>query len=353
LNPRFLVANAPSAYSSSAYSAYNNFCQDWVWWVNSNKVGTIELQSYLSTAASFSNILNFVKTQVTDISRINPSFALRPNSTWIAYPETLKFVDVARSGGFGGQAVWYYADLNTSNYFPNLLANRYSAPAVPAHLPADWRAHQVVVPITNTLDAVRAGPWLPSANAGLSGPSLYANSGELATVDYYCDVPTNGIYEVYAYQVISATRATNAWHQTSDAAGNFSTNRINQTLTANSRWFKLGNVRLAPGRQRVAQISNQGIAAGRQVSADAVMISLHRRLSRTPELAHDGAASFTNGQFRLRLSGNVGQRFRMESSTHLTGWTSLATVTLTNATAFFLDPVNGDSQRFYRAALAP
>jgi uncharacterized lipoprotein YddW (UPF0748 family) len=354
LNPRFIVANAPSAYSSSAYSAYNSFCQDWVWWVNSNKVDNIELQSYVSTATSFSNILNYVKTQVTDVSKISPSFALRPNNTWIAYPEILKFVDVARAGGFGGQAAWYYTDLNTSNYFPNLGTNRYDVPATPPYLPADWRDHREVVLISDPADAVRTGSWLQSANAGFAGPSFYANSGELATVDYYCDVPTNGIYEVYAFQVISGTRATNALHLTFDVAGNIQTNHINQTLTANGRWFKLGDVLLAAGRQRVAQISNQGILAGRQVSADALMISLNRRLSRIPELTVDGAGGFTNGHFRLRLGGNVGQRLRVESSTNLTSWVSLGVVTLTNSMATYLDPSGATSgRRFYRAALAP
>jgi uncharacterized lipoprotein YddW (UPF0748 family) len=354
LQPQFIVANAPSAYSSSAYSAYNSFCQDWVWWLNSNKVDSIELQSYVSTATSLSNILNYVKSQVNDVSKINPSFALRPNGNWIAYLETLKFVDVARAGGFGGQAVWYYSDLNTSNYFPNLATNRYPVPAAPAYLPADWRSYREVVSVSNLTDAVRSGNWVQSANAGFSGPSFYANSGALATLDYYFDVPTNGIYEVYAFQVIGGTRATNAAHLVFDAVGNATTNRVNQTATANSRWYKLGDYLLAPGRQRVAQISNADLAAGRQVGADAMMISLHRRLSRIPTLTTDGAASFTNGQFRLRLGGNVGQRFRMESSTNLMNWENLGSITLTNGAGVFYDAAPPDTlRRFYRAALAP
>jgi uncharacterized lipoprotein YddW (UPF0748 family) len=354
LQSQFIVANAPSAYSASAYSAYNSFCQDWVWWLQNNKVDSIELQSYVSTATSLSNILNYVKSQVGDVSKISPSFALRPNNVWIAYPEILKFVDVARAGGFGGQAAWYYADLNTSNYFPNLFTNRYAAPATPAYLPADWRAHRAVVLVSNLTDAVRSGTWVESANAGLSGPSVYANSGAAATLDYYFDVPTNGVYEVYAFQVISGTRATNAAHLVFDALGNSTTNRVNQTSAANGRWYKLGDYLLAPGRQRVAQISNDNLAAGRQVSADALMISLHRRLSRIPGLTTEGAASFTNGQFRLHLSGNVGQRLRMERSTNLLHWENLGHLTLTNTGGIFHDaaplPV---PQRFYRAALAP
>ena len=355
LYPRFIVANAPSAYSSSAYSAYNSFCQDWVWWLANNKVDSLEIQCYVAAASSFSNVLRYVSGQVSNqVSKITPSFALRPNNVWIAYPEILKFVDVARSGGFGGQSVWYYTDLTTSNYFPNLGTNRYATPATPSYLPADWRTYRATVLVSNLADAVRTGSWVQSANPGFSGPSFYANSGTPATIDYYFNVPTNGIYEVYAFEVIAGTRATNAAHRVFDAAGNSTNVLVNQTSTANSRWYKLGDYLLAAGRQRVLQLSNEGIAAGKQVSADAVMISLNRRLSATPVLDQDGLASFTNGQFRLRLGGNVGQRIRVEESTNLANWTSLGIVTLTNSTGTFLCPATtSPAPRFYRAALAP
>lgn len=352
LYPRFAVANAPSAYSSSQYSAYNSFCQDWVWWVNNGKVDSIELQSYVSTASSFSNILNFVATQVSDVKRINPSFALRPNSVWIAYPETLKFVDTARADGFGGQSVWYYTDLTVSNYFPNFQMNRYQTPVEPELWPGQWRAHRALVMITNTADAVRTGSWIQSANAGFSGPSLYATAGTPATVDYFLDVPTNGIYEVYAYQVISSSRATNAPWKVFDALGGTVTNGVNQTQSANSRWYKLGDVLLAPGRQRVVQLSNQGIAAGKQVSADAVMISLHRRLSEPPVIA--GASTTTNHHIAIALRGNVGQRFLVQASTNLLDWTTRANLTITNSPTVWSDPnTSSVPAQFYRAALAP
>jgi len=353
LHPRFIVANAPSAYSSSSYTAYTSFCQDWVWWLTSGKVDSIELQSYVSTANSFSNILAFVSGQVTNkMSKVNPSFALRPNNVWISYPEILKFVDVARAGGFGGQSTWYYTDLNTSNYFPNLLTNRYAASSSPAYLPADWRVHRTLTLISNTTEAVRSGSWSQSANAGYSGPSVYASAGAPATMDYYLEVPVAGIYEVYAFMVISGNRATNAPWTVFDAAGNSFTNFVDQTLVSNSRWFKLGDYLLSPGRQRVLQTSNQGIAAGKLVSADAVMISLNRRLSETPGLAV-GAKS-ANGQFPLLLSGNVGQRIQIQSSTNLLDWSPLAIVGMTNASAAWIDEIAGDSTvRFYRATLAP
>lgn len=357
LYPRFIVANAPSAYSASSYTAYNNTCQDWVWWLTNGKVDALELQCYVTTATSFSNNLRYVSGQVSNhVSKISPAYAIKPNNVYIAYPEILKFVDVARSGGFGGQAGWYYVDLNTSNYFPNLYTNRYTVPATPDYLPSNWRAHSAITLISNTADAVRTGAWTSSANVGYSGNSFYASSfassGALATIDYYFNVPTNGIYEVYAFNVVSANRATNAPYVVFDAYGNATTNVVNQPLTANTRWIKLGDFLLAPGRRRVAQLMNTGVTAGQLVSADALMISLNRRRSETPTLANLGGV--TNGVFPLRLGGNVGQKLRVEISTNLLNWTLLSNVTMPAAQTNFADVTTTNATtRYYRAALSP
>ena len=164
--PQFIVCDAPSHYSASSYTAYNSFCQDWVWWVNSNAVDNVQLQSYVPNAASFGNNLDWVLGQVNDPARVHPSLALRPNGNWIGYGEVLNFIDVARAGGFSGQVVWYYEDLNTSNYLGNFSANRYNTPAAPPYLPADWRDYRDITLTSETGDAVRSGAWIESTNAG-------------------------------------------------------------------------------------------------------------------------------------------------------------------------------------------
>lgn len=351
LYPRFIVCNAPSAYGSSTYAAYNSFCQDWVWWLTNGKVDALEMQCYVANSTSFSNNLHYVSTQVSNhVSKISPGFALRPGGTWIAHTNLVKYIDVARSGGFSGQSVWYHADLTISNHYPNLYTNRYLAPSAPSYLPADWRAHHHVAAISNTADAVRTGTWTSSANQGYAGNSLYASSGPLATIDYHCDVPTNGIYEVYAFTVVSGNRATNAPYVCFDAYGNTYTNRINQTLTSNTRWIKLGDYLLAPGRQRVAQISNLGAPSGQLTSADAVMISLNRRLSEKPTLSQLG---ITNGQLALRLGGNINQRIRIEHSTNMVTWSVLTNITMSGALGDVTATITNAPLRFYRAALSP
>ena len=81
------------------------------------------------------------------------------------------------------------------------------------------------------------------------------------------------------------------------------------------------------------------------------MISLNRRLSEKPTLTHLGIV--TNGQFPLRLGGNVGQRLRIESSTNLVNWTSLTNVTMPGAFGEVTVAATNAPLRFYRAALAP
>jgi hypothetical protein len=185
----------------------------------------------------------------------------------------------------------------------------------------------------------------------MSGNSIYASNGALATVDYYFDVPTNGIYEVYAFNIVSANRATNAPYACFDAYGNVFTNRVNQTLTANTRWLKLGDFLLSPGRKRVVQLSNHGVFSPQLTSADAVMISLNRRLSERPVLTLTGGV--TNGALPIRLNGNVGQRFRIESSTDLVNWSAHQNVTMPGAVTNITLSFANEAARYYRAALAP
>jgi hypothetical protein len=61
-------------------------------------------------------------------------------------------------------------------------------------------------------------------------------------------------------------------------------------------------------------------------------------------------ASLTNGSLALLLTGSIGLAYRIESSTNLTAWISLGTITNITRTALFVDPaVANQPQRFYRA----
>jgi len=605
--PQFNVCDAPSHYSTSTYTAYNNFCQDWVWWVNSNAVDNVQLQCYVSSSTTFDSYLNWVLGQVNDPSRVHPGLAIKPGGNWISYGELLNFIDVARDDGFSGQATWFYSDLATSNYLGNFSANRYASPSAPPYLSADWRDYRVVTPSSNTNDAVRTGSWEVSTEGGSGvlqavdpflsgdsraageytsgvdvrtqgaaaagwvgtsgidgygvahtgttanfqsnatgennsavtyeqggrlqwigvgdfpfdrkitrqlnpvpsstewwvsvmvnrlgwssssantfavggftgasgsglqvgyddqlandftpdlvvrlgganrvietdapanssrlvlmqllvnttgndtvsvwdnpsgvdplgaadfvwndvnvtdsltpftqsnyespgqsgvayfdevrlatnlagviaagpttpGSSIFAASGTPAAVDYYFDVLLSGVYEVYAFQAAAPSLATNTPYVVFDADGGMKTNRVDQTDPANLRWLKLGDALLEAGRQRVLQVSNEGVAGGQFVSADEAMIVLNRRLSRQPTLSLlSGESAFDAGQFRFLVQGNVGQSIRLQGSSNGVDWVTAGTLTLTNGQGVFEDSTMPSlQQRLYRGRL--
>src|SRR5439155_79563 len=61
----------------------------------------------------------------------------------------------------------------------------------------------------------------------------------------------------------------------------------------------------------------------------------------------------TNAGFAFRLNGGSNRVFRIESSTNLASWATLATVTNATGQLDFLDASSAVARRFYRAAVLP
>lgn len=277
INPNLNISNAPSLYSSSSYTSYTNFCQDWAWWVNNNKIDNVQVQMYVSSPASFSSILDYANTLAANKSKVFPAFAVAPSGTPLILESVLQFIDIARAKGHNGNSIWYYTDLRS--YFSGIKNARYNDKTYPPFSKTDWREVKKIISISNSADAVRFGNWFNSLVYGYDGPSIYSNYGDSAAVSYYIDVPANGFYEVYAFVPIGADRAQNAEYIVIDPSGVEKRVYVDQSDVNNKRWFKLGDFKLKAGRSLVAVLSNRGIAAGKRVSADAIMIKLNRRLS--------------------------------------------------------------------------
>ncbi len=299
VNPHLNVTNAPSHYSASSYSAYNSFCQDWAWWVNHNKVDNVQVQNYVAAPATFGSYIGYMKTMLDDYTKAYPSFALKPNNIALTNAQVQGLIDTTRSRGYLGNAVWYYSQIFP--YTALLKSGPYAASAYPPYNTPTWRTYKNILIAGDTANAKRTGTWTSSATSGYSGSSLYAASGTAASIDYYVSVPIAGQYEVYAYQVISSNRSTAAPHKIYNASGGYSTILVNQTTTVNKGWYKLGDVQLNSGRQKVLTISNSGITSGTYVSADAVMILLNRRLS--PDA--DAALPVELQSFSARVDGST------------------------------------------------
>jgi uncharacterized lipoprotein YddW (UPF0748 family) len=277
IRPKFNLSNAPSLYSASQYTSYNNFCQDWVWWVNNNKIDNVQVQIYVETPSSFASILDFMQTMVNDKSKTFPSFAVSPNGNFLPPSTIFQFIDVTRSKGFKGNSIWYSADLR--NYFQALKENRYQQKTYPPFSTPDWREYKQIVKISDQSNAVRYGSWSVSLIPGYEGQTIYTTSSDSASVSYFFDVPVSGYYDVYAFIVPAPDQANNVKYFVVDSSGSFSPVIVDQTDVLSKRWKKLSTVYLSQGRKLVMILSNSGIEAGKKVRADAGFIKLNRQLS--------------------------------------------------------------------------
>lgn len=277
VNPNINVSNAPSLYSSNSYTSYQSFAQDWVAWVNNNFVENVQVQSYVTSAAFFGSILDYIPSLVSNTNKIFPCFAVKPGSTVLTNSEVIQFINTSRSKGYKGNSIWYYGDL--ISYFPSLKSNVFAIKNYPPFSTIDWREFYKIVLISDNLNAVRSGNWTNSTLIGYNGVSIYANPGVYSSIEYFVDVPANGIYEVYAFTVVGSNRTDSAQYSIIDSNGVSSLKYVDQSLSRNKRWFKLGDYPLKQGRQLVVKLTNIGLQADKVVSADAVMISLNRNLS--------------------------------------------------------------------------
>lgn len=282
-NPKLNISNAPSLYSSSQYTSYVNFCQDWAWWVNNNKIDNVQVQSYVGTASSFASILDYLQTLINDKTKAYPAFAVKSSGNLLPLTEIYQFIDVTRSKGFKGNSIWYSNDLR--GIMRDIRNNRYMNKTYPPFSTPSWREFREIVPISNQLNAVRYGNWTLSYIPGYENTTYVAQGGDSASVSYYFDVPVSGYYDVYAFIVPAPDQATNVKYTVIDSSNNISLIEVDQTNMFNRRWYKLGSVYLAQGRKLVAILSNTGIDINKKVRADAMFIKLNRQLS--PEVTTD------------------------------------------------------------------
>lgn len=283
VRPKFNLSNAPSLYSASQYTSYNSFCQDWVWWVNNNKIDNVQVQSYVESPSAFSSILDYIQTMVNDKSKVFPSFAVNPGGNTLPPQTIFQFIDVTRSKGFKGNSIWYSNDLR--NYFQEIKSNRYQQKTHPPYSPSDWREYRQIIKISDQSNAVRFGSWTTSLIPGFESQTIFTTGGDSSSISYYFDVPVSGYYDVYAFIVPAPDQANNVEYIVKDSSGSFVSVIVDQTDVLNKRWKKLSTVYLQEGRQLVMILSNRGIDSGKKVRADAAFIKLNRIFS--PDVTTD------------------------------------------------------------------
>lgn len=272
------VSNAPSLYSSNSYTAYNSFCQDWVWWVNNGKVDNVQVQSYVTSASTFSAILNYISgTLITDKSKVYPAIAIKPNSSQLSNDVIESMIQTTRSRGFKGNAIWYYTDL--LGVFPFLKSTVYQNKSYVPHSPSDWREHYKVINHADTSLVSKSGAWYSNGLAGNQGFSLSANAGAPASIEYFADIEFSGFYDIYTFNVTATNRTDSAMAILTDSAGVSTEFFIPQNNPLYKRWYKVGTIFLDSGRKRILRLDNSNLQTGEIMNADAVYYKLNRLLS--------------------------------------------------------------------------
>ncbi|MCX6149064.1 MAG: family 10 glycosylhydrolase [Ignavibacteriales bacterium] len=278
VNRHVNVSNAPSLYGTE-YTSYYSFCQDWFWWVNNLAVDNVQVQSYVTSPQSLGNILDYVSTKINDKSRIFPAIAVAPNGNVLSKETIQQFFDLTKSKGFLGNSIWYYSDLKNNNLFTWLKNGAYSSKVYLPFKAKDWREYYQIIPVSDTINAKRTGSWTQSSLSGLNGPSIYSFSSDPSSINYYCDVPVEGNYEIYVFVVQAVNRSSNAEYTVFDSNRNEKIIYVDQTNVNNRRWYKLGDFYLAKGKNLTVRLTNNGLEYGKSLSADGILISLNRKLS--------------------------------------------------------------------------
>lgn len=304
-NPLINLSNAPSLYSSNSYTSYQRYAQDWVSWVNNGYVDNVQVQSYVTTNIFWSSILDYIPSLVNNINKVYPSFAVKPGSSTLTNADVTQFINSSRSKGYKGNSIWYYIDLIP--YFPHLKSNLFFDKTYPPFSTPDWREHYRIILVSDLANAVRTGDWRTSSISGYSGASLFANPGSNASIVYFFDIPASGIYEVYVFTVVGSNRTDSAEYAVYDSTGFVEFKYVDQSNVANKRWVKLGDYALKQGRSKVLKLSNNGVQPNKVVSADAVFISLNRRLSPNAAVSiqeRDEEINYNEKIFNLRNHPN-------------------------------------------------
>ncbi|GEM_PF-315318 len=289
INPRVLVTNAPSHYSSSSYySSYESFCQDWTTWLNDGAVDALHVQMYVGSSL-FPNYLNALSQyRVTDPvkrQRIFPGIAPAPAGARMSASDFLSIISTTRNAGYQGNAIWYYEDLGLTEggrtYWSHLKSSVYQQPAhTPLRAQTDWRKPAILI---NDLDAAQVdttGAWLRNVNLpGYFGPTLQTSASGSSSITYYASVETAAWYDVFAYVVGHQFRTTRAPYDVFDSSGVASRVLVNQSDPVTRGWVHLGTKFFRAGRQRVFRLSNEGIESNLAVAGGGGMLILNRRLS--------------------------------------------------------------------------
>ena len=273
VNPDITVSNAPLWYG------YNNFCQDYPWWLNNGHLDIMSTQIYFASNAEYTGRLDDELLKINDRTKLYPGISTVANSQVTPKPELIKMIESTRNRGMQGNVIWYYSNLKS--YLDTLMQTVYAEKVKLPYRPADWRLPGRIVHETDSTTQKSSGWVTYTTLPGYDEKCLYTISTANPWIEYYADIDQDAYYEVYVYIVRQPFAHPGAEYSIYHEGG-VDTILVNQNLKANARWYKLGDFYLIAGlNKKVIRLTAQNIDIQHILFTDAMMLI---RSHRPPEL---------------------------------------------------------------------
>lgn len=273
-----IFASAPSVYPWG----YNNYLQDTKTWVEQGIVDNFIPQLYRTDFAGYKNEFDKALSYVpTNKRHIFFAGVLGKSGSYVISPELLfQSYNYNRSKGVKGESIFFYEAYRANyNYLGDSLKKTlYSTFAIPPYRNGNiWRPKALVLNEEEQgVDTV--GKWTRFNIAGFK-PYIYTtNDTNYASITYNFEVPFDAYFDVYNYLVINSINSKTVRYQLFSDTGSID-RVIDQSLTKNAGWYKVGTVYLTKGNKAVLKIDNSLSEKGKYINADATMIMINRKLS--------------------------------------------------------------------------
>lgn len=273
-----IFAAAPSNYPWG----YDNYLQDSKTWVDQGIIDNFIPQLYRTDFNSYSYELNKSLSYVP-LNKRNIFFAgvLGKSGTYVISPELLfQSYNLNRQLGVKGESIFFYEAYRANyNYLGDSLKKTlYSSTAIPPYRNGNvWRPKATIVNEDDP-EADTTGKWTKYNIAGYK-PYIYTtNDSNYCSITYNFIVPFDAYFDVFTYLVINSINSKSVKYQLFSQNGNKDT-IIDQTITKNAGWYKLGTIYLTKGNKPVIKLDNSVSEKGKYINADACMLMINRKLS--------------------------------------------------------------------------
>lgn len=275
----YIISAAPSVYPWG----YDNYLQDSKTWVDSGIVENFVPQLYRYDYPSYANELNNAYNLIpANKKHIFFAGMLAKAGSYVIPPSYLiQSMNLNRTKGLKGECFFFYEGLtaNNSQNGDTLRTLFYNEPALLPYRNGNvFRPKAEIIDEADSLNTQRFGNWQRVPVQGYN-PSIYwTNDTGEAYFDYYFDAPAQAWYDIYTYIVPNFSFSQNARYTIFDTNGEQQV-IVNQQLSSNTGWIKIGEAYVSPGRKKVLRVDNSLLEPGKYIHADASMMMINRKKS--------------------------------------------------------------------------